>query len=76
MRKSVKVRVIIFDILNNIHQKNKNFDESFLYLTKNLKLNNQDTSMIYNIVLNSLRNNLIIQNILNNFLQKKNQYKD
>ena len=37
MRKSVKVRTIIFDIINEIHQKNKNFDESFVNLTLNLK---------------------------------------
>jgi 16S rRNA (cytosine967-C5)-methyltransferase len=75
MRKSVKVRVIIFDILNEIQQKNKNFDESFLYLTQNLNLNKQDKSMIYNIVLNSIRNNLFINEILNNFLQKKTSLK-
>ncbi|MDC1047100.1 transcription antitermination factor NusB [Alphaproteobacteria bacterium] len=75
MRKSVKVRIIIFDILNEIHQKNKNFDDSFLYLTQNLKLNDQDRSMIYNIVLNSIRNNLFINKILNNFLQKKTSLK-
>ena len=75
MRKSVKIRTIIFDILNIIHLKNKNFDESLLYFTQNFTLNNQDTSMIYNIVLNSLRNNLFIQNILNNFLQKKTSIK-
>jgi 16S rRNA (cytosine967-C5)-methyltransferase len=75
MRKSVKVRVIIFDILCEIHQKNKNFDECFLYLTQNLNLNNQDRSMIYNIVLNSIRNNVFIIEILNNFLQKKTSLK-
>jgi 16S rRNA (cytosine967-C5)-methyltransferase len=75
MRKSVKVRIIIFDILNDIHQKNKNFDESFLYLTQNLNLNDQDRSMIYNIVLNSIRNNLFIDKILKNFLQKKTSSK-
>ena len=69
MRTSVKVRIIIFDILNQIHQKNKNFDESFVTLTQNLKLNDQDKSMIYNVVLNSIRNNFIIDKILNNFLQ-------
>ena len=42
MRKSVKVRVLIFDILNEIHQKNKNFDDSFLYLTQNLILDERD----------------------------------
>ena len=72
MIKSVKVRVIVFDILNEIHQKNKNFDESFLFSTRNQNLNEQDRSMIYNIVLNSIRNNFFINNILNIFLKKKN----
>ena len=75
MRKSVKVRTIIFDILNEIHQKNKNFDDIFLNLTQNSKLNDQDKSMIFNIVLNSIRNNLFIENILNNFLKKKTSLK-
>ena len=75
MRKSVKVRIIIFDILNDIHRKNKNFDDSYLNLTQNLNLNDQDRSMIYNIVLNSIRNNLFIDKILSNFLQKKTSSK-
>ena len=75
MRKSVKVRIIIYDILNEIHQKNSNFDDSFFYKTQNLKLNNQDSSMIFNIVLNSIRNNFFINEILNQFLQKKTSLK-
>ena len=75
MRKSVKVRVLIFNILSEIHQKNKNFDESFIGLTQNLILNDQDTSMVYNIVLNSIRNNFFINEILNQFLQKKTSLK-
>ena len=75
MRKSVKVRIIIFDILNEIHHKNKSFDNSFLFLTQNLRFNDQDKSMIYNVVLNSIRNNLFIDKILNNFLQKKTSLK-
>ena len=71
MRKSVKVRLLIFDILNEIYHKNKNFDDSFLCLTQNMDLSNQDKSMIYNIVLNSIRNNFFINDILNNFLKKK-----
>ena len=71
MRKSVKVRVLIFDILNEIHQKNINFDDSFLNFTQNLKLDERDRSMIYNIVLNSIRYNFFISDVLNNFLQKK-----
>ncbi len=75
MKKSVKVRVLIFNILNEIHQKNNNFDDSFLNLTQNHKLNNRDRSMIYNIVLNSIRNNFFINKILNNFLHKKTSLK-
>ena len=75
MKKSVKIRIIIFDILNEIHHKNKNFDNSFLNLTQNFTLNDQDKSMIYNVTLNSLRNNLFIQKILNNFLHKKTSLK-
>ena len=75
MRKSVKVRVLIFDILNEIHQKNKNFDESFLNLTQNLILSDQNKAMIYNVVLNSIRNNFFIKKILNNFLKKKTSLK-
>ena len=75
MKKSVKLRVIIFDILNVIHQKNNNFDESYLYFTQNLKLDDRDRSMIHNIVLNSIRHNVYVNKILNNFLQKKTSFK-
>ena len=75
MRKSVKVRILIYDILNDIHQNNKNFDDSFEYLTQNIELDERDRSMIYNVVLNSIRNNLFINKILNNFLQKKTSLK-
>ena len=75
MRNSVKVRILIFDILNEIHQNNKNFDDCFINLNQNYKLNNRDKSMIYNIVLNSIRNNFFITKILNNFLQKKTNLK-
>jgi len=75
MKKSVKVRKIIFEILYEIHQKNKNFDEIFLFFTKKTFLNNQDRSMIFNVVLNSIRKNIFIQNILNNFLEKKTSIK-
>ena len=75
MRNSVKVRIIIFNILNEIHKNNKNFDESLLRFTQNLRLNDQDRSMVYNVVLNSIRKNLYINKILNSFLQKKTSSK-
>ena len=75
MRKSVKVRILIFDIIIEIHQKNKNFDDCFLNLTQNYNLNDREKSMIYNIVLNSIRNNFYVNKILNNFLKKKTSLK-
>ena len=75
MKKSVKVRKIIFEILYEIHQKSKNFDESFIKFTNNIVLNDQERSMIYNVVLNSIRKNYFVENILNKFLQKKTNIK-
>ena len=75
MKKSVKVRKIIFEILYEIHQKNINFDESYINFTKNISINEQEKSMIYNVVLNSIRNNFFIIKILNNYLRKRTSIK-
>ncbi len=75
MRKSVKIRKIIFEILYEIKQKNINFDESYSNYTKNIFVNDQDKSMIYNIVLNSIRNNFFIQSVLKKYLEKKTSIK-
>ena len=75
MRKSVKIRKIIFEILYEIKQKNINFDESYSNYTKNIFINDQDKSMIYNIVLNSIRNNFFIQSVLKKYLEKKTSIK-
>ena len=75
MKKSVKIRKIIFEILYDIHQKNVNFEEGFLFFTKNISLNDQDRSMIYNITLNSIRSNFYISNILNQYLRKRTSFR-
>ncbi len=75
MKKSVKIRKAIFEILYEIYKKNINFDESFLNNTKNIQLNDQETAMIYNISLNSIRNNFFIQSILKKYLKKKTSIK-
>ena len=75
MTKSVKIRKIIFEILYEIFKRNNNFEESFKNNTKNISLNYQETSMIYNIVLNSMRNNFFIESILNRYLKEKTSYK-
>ena len=74
MKKSVKIRKIIFEILLEIYQKSINFDESFNNFTKSKLITYQEKSMIYNVVLNSIRNNFFIDSILNNYLKKKTSY--
>ena len=75
MKKSVKIRKIIFEILYDIHRKSINFEESFSFFTKNIMLNDQERSMIYNVVLNSMRSNFFISNILNKYLRKRTSFK-
>ena len=75
MKKSVKVRKIIFEILYDIHQKSINFEESFSLYTKNISISEQDRGMIFNIVLNSIRYNFFINNILNKYLKKRTSFK-
>ena len=61
MKKSVKIRKIIFEILSEIQQKNINFEKSFINFTKNISLNSQENAMIYNITLNSIRKSFFIK---------------
>jgi len=75
MRKSVKIRKIIFEILYNIHNKNLQFEQSLNYNTKSFYLDKKDSSMIYNISLNSMRNIFFINYILKKYLNKKTSLK-
>ena len=75
MKKSVKVRKIIFEIIYDIHQKSLNFEEGFLFFTKKTSLNEQERSMIYNVVLNSIRFSFFISNISNKYLRKRTSLK-
>lgn len=75
MKKSVKIRKIIFEILYEIHQKSMNFEESFSNFTKNISLNEQEKAMVYNIVLNSMRYNFFVHKILNKYLKKRTSFK-
>ena len=75
MKKSVKIRKIIFETLYNIHLNNINFEESFKNFSKKTSINEQDRSMIYNVVLNSIRSNFFISSILNKYLKKRTSFK-
>ena len=75
MRKSVKVRKFIFEILLNIYKNNENYDKSFNKLINNINLTDQERAMVYNISLNSLRFNFFIKYILKLFLKKRTKLK-
>ena len=75
MRKSVKIRKIIYEILNDIYKKNLNYEQSFLYFTKNISLSEQERSMIFNVTLNSMRLKFYINNILKKYLKKTTKNK-
>ena len=75
MRKSVKIRKIIYEILNVIYKENLNYEQTFLYFTKNISLSEQERSMIYNVVLNTMRLTFYINNILKQYLTKRTKNK-
>ena len=75
MKKSVKIRKIIFEILYAIYQKSINFEESLALFSKNISLKELDRSMIQNIVLNSIRYYFFINNTLNIYLKKRTSIK-
>ncbi len=75
MKKSVKIRKLIFEIIFDIYQKNINFDEVYYKFTKKILISNEDQSMIFNVVLNSMRNNIYIISILNKYLKKRTSKK-
>ena len=75
MKKSVKIRKIIFEILFEIYQKSINFEESYINFTKNISVNEQDRSLIFNVSLNSMRNYFFVNNILNQYLKKRTSIK-
>ncbi|MDC0342844.1 RsmB/NOP family class I SAM-dependent RNA methyltransferase [Alphaproteobacteria bacterium] len=75
MKKSVKIRKLIYEIIYDIYQKNLNFDESYYSFTKNTTINEIDRSMIFSVVLNSMRNNIYITSTLNQYLKKRTSRK-
>ncbi len=75
MRKSVKIRKIIFEVLYDIHNKNLLYEQSLKDNTKSFFLEKKDSSMIYNVSLNSMRNFYFIHIILEKYLNKKTSLK-
>ena len=78
MNQSVKIRLIIFEILLEIYKKSSNFDNSYNKIViKNINISKNNRSLINNVCLNSIRLQFHINKILNKYLKKKsktNQY--
>ena len=75
IKKSVKVRKIIFEILFEIYQKSLNFDEIYKKFDGDAPVNEEDKKMIFNIVLNSMRNFYFVKPILKKYLTKRTSIK-
>jgi len=73
MKRSVKIRSIIFKILLEIQKKNLNFDNSYNNFTKDLEISELERSMIYNVCLNSMRYKFYTNKILLKYLRKKSK---
>ena len=76
MRKSIKIRIIIFDLLINVLSNNKKFDNLFDKKIFDNNLNNQEKSFIYNVCMNTMRFSIhskkIIEIFTNKNVDKKN----
>jgi len=71
MKKSTKVRMIIFEILIEIYKKNKNFDDLFNIAINKHKFNDLEKSFIFNVCLNTMRYSVHSRKILNGIVKKK-----
>ena len=77
MKKSIKVRIIIYEILIDIYKKNKNFDDLFALKIEKNKLNDREKSFVFNVCMNTMRYGLHTKKILGSLIKKKlkpNQY--
>ena len=77
MQKGIKTRLISHQILFDIRENNKNFDQTFNINTLKKKILESDIKMIQNIVLSSMRYHLHIDKIIPLYAKKKitnNQY--
>lgn len=71
MKKSTKVRMIIFEILIEIYKNNKNFDDLFKAKIEDVRLDEKEKSFIFNVCLNTMRYSIYSKKILDNFIKKK-----
>jgi len=77
MRKSTKIRLIIYRILSDVYKKNSNFDNLFDHTINENILNDLEKSFIFNVCQNTMRYSIHSKKILKKFAKEKlkiNQY--
>ena len=70
MEDGIKSRIIIHEIIKLIKIKSYNFDEAFDYVLNNYNINAENKNFIYNVVLTTLRNSILIDKIINQLTKK------
>ena len=75
MKKGLKTRSIIFEILLEIYKHNTNFENVFDSLCSLNNFSKRDKSLINNVCLNSMRYKFHIDKIIKKFLKKKSKKK-
>ena len=71
MRKSTKIRFIVFEILVDLFKSSKHFDVLFEKKIKDYKLDYKEKSFINNVCLNTMRYSIHTKKILNGYVKKK-----
>ena len=70
MQESLKSRLIIHQILKELKNSNKYFDDIFEKKTKNKNFSDRDKKLIYTVTLNSMRNQYYVNKIIEIFCKK------
>ncbi len=70
MKKSTKVRSLIFEILIEIYKNNKNFDQVFDFKINKNDLDEKDISFIFNVCINTMRYSIHSKKILSSIAKK------
>ena len=73
MKKGTLTRFIIGNILFKIRKSNLTFNECLEIYTKKYKLSNLDKKFIHNVVLNTLRNINVNEQIIRSYIKKINK---
>ena len=70
MQPGIKTRYIIYKVLKTIKMKSLKFDDAYLRESNNYNFSQSDRNLIQNVVLNSMRNYILLNEIIKKFSKK------